>query len=235
MRHYAKYHNHYTTWGIYVKTQILHNRARRCERTIWKSKSRNRRATGSRKRAIRPTCPAIAHSAGRNVAPTREQLADELESGLDGELAAKQQGKVAMWVDWYGERDLVAGLLRDRQRWGIATFPADRRGGTYALGRGFCITTQAADPQTAWQLVSFLSRQLPENGFPARRSVAVSESYIQREGEEDAAVAAASMENAVLLSPFMMMGFSAPVEKLDYALGHIADRRATVIEALSPD
>jgi hypothetical protein len=140
-----------------------------------------------------------------------------------------------MWVDWYGERDLVAGLLRDGHRWGIATFPADRRGGTYALGRGFCITTQAADPQTAWQLVSFLSRQLPENGFPARRSVAVSESYIQREGEEDAAVAAASMENAVLLSPFMMMGFSAPVEKLDYALGHIADRRATVIEALSPD
>jgi hypothetical protein len=234
MRHYAKYHNHYTTWGIYVKTQILHNRARRCERTIWKSKSRNRRATGSRKRAIRPTCPAIAHSAGRNVAPTREQLADELESGLDGELAAKQQGKEAMWVDWYGERDLVAGLLRDRQRWGIATFPKELRSGTYALGRGLCITAQAADPQLAWQLVAFLSQQLPEGDFPTRRSVAASESYVQRVGEEIAAVAAASLEEAVMISSYLLR-FSAPIQRLSYTLGQIADGRGTVEEALPGD
>ena len=167
-----------------------------------------------------------------NVAPTRQQLADEIGSGLEGELMAKQEGKVAMWMDWYGARSEVEGLLRDRQRWGVTTIPVGRRAGTFALGRGLCITADAADPQAAWQLVSFLSRQPPESNFPARRSVAASESYVRRAGEEIAAVAAASMEDAVLISP-RMVRFSAPMQKLFYAFNRIADGRATVTEALS--
>lgn len=167
-----------------------------------------------------------------NVAPTEEQLADELGSGLEGELAAKQQGKAGMWMDWYGARNEVEGLLRDRQRWGVTTIPAGRREGTYAIGRGLCVAADAADPEATWQLVSFLSRQPPETGFPVRRSVVASKDNVRRAGEEAAAVAAASMEDAVLIGPSLPPSDEV-IRRLFYAFNSIADGRATVTEALS--
>jgi len=167
-----------------------------------------------------------------NVAPTREQLASELRSGLEGELAAKQEGKAGMWMDWYGARAEVEGLLRDRQRWGITTVPSDRRAGTLALGRGLCIVADAPSPQAAWELVAFVSRQLPESDFPARRSVAASESYVLQAGEEAAGVAAASLENSLLISPGLLR-FSASTQGLFSALRRIDEGSVSVSEALS--
>jgi multiple sugar transport system substrate-binding protein len=167
-----------------------------------------------------------------NVAPTQDQLSEELASGLEGELLAKQRGKVAMWMDWYTARTDVEGLLRNRQRWGITTVPADERVSTFALGRGLVIDADAPDPQAAWQLVSFLSRQPSEEGLPARRSVAESESYVRGVGEETARVAAAVLEDTVLISPSLVRS-SPLVDRLLHALNRIADGRATVMKALT--
>jgi ABC-type glycerol-3-phosphate transport system substrate-binding protein len=89
-------------------------------------------------------------------------------------LSLVREGRAAMWsadhtVWQFGFKD---------ERIGLATMPRSQQGYAADAGRySFAISRGAAQPQAAWQLLAFLSRQPPVSDsigllVPARRSVA---------------------------------------------------------------
>jgi len=78
----------------------------------------------------------------------------------------------------------------ERVDWDIASVPAGPSGrGTMVAPYGFGVTTQSKHPREAWELVKFLcgeegQRILADSGLfvPARRSVALSEAFLQAPG-----------------------------------------------------
>ena len=92
-------------------------------------------------------------------------------------------------------------------RWGFVPLPHDAQSATLTFVEGYFIASQAQHLDVCWQWISFLSEQMPSDAryprrlMPARKSLAESAAYEQQVGSDVAAVARASVEGAVLLSP----------------------------------
>jgi multiple sugar transport system substrate-binding protein len=133
------------------------------------------------------------------VAPTREQVREELGGSVD---VAFENGQVGMT-----SRHLftVRGNLIDPEwpeRWGIVTFPrstadtaVDIAGDLWVLG--YTISSETEHPEAAWQLVAFLSRQMAPHQIPPRRSLVESGEYERLVGGEAAAAARDVLENGL--------------------------------------
>ena len=117
-------------------------------------------------------------------------------------------------------------------RWGMAPLPRDEQAATLSFVGGYFISAQASSPQACWQWISFLSKQTPNEGVPVRRSHAESEVYAQRVGSSAAAVARASMESAVLISP-RLVEYGYVMQILGQAIGRVIDGDATAEDALT--
>jgi multiple sugar transport system substrate-binding protein len=138
------------------------------------------------------------------VAPTPGDIYREpFEGSMEGGV---YRGKVAMWISWLAERGGGADV-EDRwvgewkMRWGVVPLPRDARSAALTFVTGYFVSSQAADPQACWQWVSFLSQRLPPGMMPTRRSLAESDEYAQQVGSDVAAVARASVDGVMILSP----------------------------------
>ena len=115
--------------------------------------------------------------------------------------SAIYQSQVGMWTGWFSQRGQATWGSEWVMDWGMVPLPEDEQAATLAVGNGYFISSAAQNPEACWQWISFLSRQLPSTGVPARRSVAESPAFDEEVGDEFAAVARASMENALLIPP----------------------------------
>lgn len=134
-----------------------------------------------------------------NIAPTQEQMR-EVFRGTDPRKAILL-GQIATWSAMLSERGGQGWDLEWDMRWGVTTLPRDQQAMTLTLVEGTFVSSQTRYPDACWTWISFLSKQLPARQTPARRSLAESDAYRDKVGANVAAVAQASMEKALLLSP----------------------------------
>lgn len=112
-----------------------------------------------------------------------------------------KEGRLGMWSGGLSER---GGRLLPEPwdvSWGVVPLPQGQSPGTFSSTVGYVISGQAVAPDACWEWIDFLTRQVPQNGMPARRSVAESEAFADQVGKDVADVASRSIEHAVLFSP----------------------------------
>jgi ABC-type glycerol-3-phosphate transport system substrate-binding protein len=140
-------------------------------------------------------------------------------------------GQVGMWTGMLSERGGRLWPAEWDMRWGMVSLPRDERAATLTVVEGYFISSQAPHPDACWQWVAFLSQQVPGRQAPARRSLAESTAYEQRVGGDVAAVARASMDDALLLSP-ELAEFEQALGVFNRAVEAIIDQRLTPREAM---
>ena len=105
---------------------------------------------------------------------------------------------------WSGDLSERGGRL-DREgwdvNWGMVPLPIGKQSTTSAFASGYVISAQAQAPDACWAWISFLTRQSPRNGMPARKSVTESKEFEDQVGKDVAAVARMSIEHALFLDP----------------------------------
>jgi hypothetical protein len=114
----------------------------------------------------------------------------------------------------------------------VVTLPRDAEATTLTLVEGYYISAQTDQPDACWKWLSFLSGKLPNRQTPVRRSLAEGFAYEEKVGAEVAAVARASLDGALLLSP-ELAEFEEALGLFEQALGAIMDQRSTPMEAMN--
>lgn len=135
------------------------------------------------------------------VAPTPAQARKAFGGGQYASYDGLRHGKVGMWVLWLSERGGMGWPVEWFVNWGVAPLPRDAQTATIASLEGYAISSEAERPDACWEWILFLSEQVTYRLMPARQSLAGSAAYEQLAGERVAAVARASMEDAMLVSP----------------------------------
>jgi maltose-binding protein MalE len=69
------------------------------------------------------------------------------------------------------------------------------------LVAGYFVSQQTEHADACWEWISYASREMPNRQTPVRKSLAESADFERQVGANIAAVARASMEDALLLSP----------------------------------
>lgn len=125
-----------------------------------------------------------------------------------GVFEAAMRQHVAMWTGPMSIRQGLPGRggMPNRFEWpfkcGIAPLPRDKNRATLFHLSGYFISAHSSHPREAWLWIEYLtsSPRLPWN-LPPRRSVAESDLYRQRMGEEATEVALASAEYGLTSPP----------------------------------
>ena len=156
-----------------------------------------------------------------DVAPTPKEARAAFGGRQYAVYQGLRNGMVGMWVGDLSERGGLSWPVEWYVNWGMAPLPSDAQSATLVSTHGSAISSQAAQPDACWRWIMFLSQQLTYRFMPARRSVAESEAYEQQVGEEVAATARASMDNAMLVSPRIWVEFGAAMDLFEEAVGKI--------------
>jgi multiple sugar transport system substrate-binding protein len=164
-----------------------------------------------------------------NVAPTPEQSE---AFGRGGVRAGIYRDKVALWTGMLSERGGRGWPTEWPMRWGVTTLPRDQAQATLTLVEGYYISAQTDYPDAAWAWLSFVSGKLPNRHTPVRRSLAEGLDYEEKVGAEVAAVARASLDGALLLSP-ELAEFEDALGLFEQAFRAIMDQRSTPMEAMN--
>jgi multiple sugar transport system substrate-binding protein len=134
------------------------------------------------------------------VAPTASQARRSFGVNEDSFYYGIRHGHIGMWIDSLDDRGgLTWPGAEWFMNWQMVSLPRDAQAMTYLWVEGYAISAQTAHPQACWQWIDFLSRQMTYRLMPARKSLAESSAYEARVGENVAAVARASMENAIFI------------------------------------
>ena len=167
-----------------------------------------------------------------DVAPTPEQARRAFGAGGNIQNGV-YLGKVGLWTGMLSERGGRGQLwpAEWNMRWGVAPLPRDEQPATLTMVEGIFISSQTQHADACWQWIAFLSKQNPSRLTPARKSLAESTTYEQRVGGDVAAVARASMENALLLSP-RLAEFEQALMVFGQAFDAIINERSTPQEAM---
>jgi ABC-type glycerol-3-phosphate transport system substrate-binding protein len=122
-----------------------------------------------------------------------------------------QQGNAA-YIYWRRQSGMYVGWLSDRggetwgpqgkwrMRWGMLPLPRDERPATLGIVHAYAISADTEHPDACWEWLMFLNNQIPPYTMPARRSLAESDAYRQRVGEEEASVALASIYHTLIIA-----------------------------------
>jgi ABC-type glycerol-3-phosphate transport system substrate-binding protein len=146
-----------------------------------------------------------------------------------------KEGQAAMWIS-SGSGSAIPGD-HDGLNIGTVPFPIGPSGvGSYHAPVGYYISVQAQAPRACWEWITFLTGQLEAvEGLPARRSVAESETYRQRVGEERATAYRASVVG--LKCPFHLSSEAGWLRGASYwlfqAYGQVLKGQTSVEAALS--
>jgi multiple sugar transport system substrate-binding protein len=162
-----------------------------------------------------------------NVAPTQAQANTAYGYARDSALLGILQGKIGMWNGSLSDRGgMNQDLVKWNINWGVAPLPRDAHPFTGIFFEGYAISNESANPEAAWQWISFLSRQMPGRLMPARRSLAESAGFANTAGKDVAEAGRASLENAVLITPDALRQIGPAVELFFNAVGQIVEQNA---------
>jgi len=165
-----------------------------------------------------------------NVAPSPDQIREAygstggLASGIIG-------GKIGMWTGMLADRRGEANAAKEPVRWGMVTLPRGKQTATLTTISAYFISSESESPDACWEWISFISQHQPQRQTPVRRSQLESTAYEQQVGGDVAAVARASMENSLLLSP-RLVEFEQALGIFQQAVEAIITLRATPEEAM---
>jgi len=165
-----------------------------------------------------------------NVAPTPQQTQQAF--GGRGLQAGIHQGKFGVWTGMLSERGGQRGPTEWTMRWGMVPLPRDAQSATLSVVEGYFVSSRTQHPDACWKWIAFLSQQMPNRQVPARKSVAQSAEYERQVGADVAAIARASMENALMLSP-KLAGFEEALDIFGQAFEAITSERLTPEEAMT--
>jgi ABC-type glycerol-3-phosphate transport system substrate-binding protein len=134
-----------------------------------------------------------------NVMPTEEQARESFPRG--DPHAGVLRGQVGMWTGMLSEQGGQTWNAEWDMRWGVAPLPRDQQSATMTLVAGYFVSQQTEHADACWEWISYVSGEMPNRQTPARKSLVESAEFEGRVGANIAAVARASMEDALLLSP----------------------------------
>lgn len=166
-----------------------------------------------------------------NIAPTTEQIRATYGPAENALYRGILQSRFGMWMGWFSERGGLGWPVKWPMRWGMVQLPRDAKSFTGGLIEGYFISGNAEHPQECWELIVFLSHQMPHSLFPVRRSIGESENFSSRVGHQAAAVGQASLRDALMISPEAFGGSDA-LELFSQAIDDIINTRVTVKEAM---
>jgi multiple sugar transport system substrate-binding protein len=145
------------------------------------------------------------------------------------------RGKAAMYLGFYSDRGGVSWgpQARWQMNWGMSPLPRDEQASTMGIMMAYAASADTRHPEACWEWMVYLSEQVPPYVLPARRSQAESAAYSAQVGDEVAAVARASIENAMILPDAQMAGIAQQAESFGQALTEILNGNVTALEALT--
>lgn len=167
-----------------------------------------------------------------DVAPTPEQTRRTFGTSRNSIYRGILQDKVGMWIGVFSEQGGLTWPVEWDMRWGMMPLPRDAQSVTGAEVEGYFISSQTRHPDACWQWIAFLSKQIPHRLMPARKSLAQSNAYEQQVGDDIAAVARASMESAVMITPDLAE-FEEAMDVFYAAVEEVINGRSTPEEAMS--
>jgi multiple sugar transport system substrate-binding protein len=160
-------------------------------------------------------------------------LTDEQAQDLFG-LSANaviHRSRVGLWSGPFSAQGGYGRGPRWAMDWGLAPLPRDSQPATLGFARAYGISAQAEHLEACWEWLKYLSMQAPPQMIPARRSVLESSAYENQVGAETAAVARASMEYALIVSP-VQLAFEDALGAFTQAVQDIMDGRFAADEAM---
>lgn len=167
-----------------------------------------------------------------DVAPSPEQASRSFGYGNQTMFRGVLQGDIGMWPGNFSDRDGVTWPVSwDNLSWGIVALPGDVSAATSGYGTGYAISAGTQNPEATWLWLVYLSGQIPQTLIPARRSLAESQDFQDRVGEEAADAALRSIQNVTLISPDLFQ-FGNSLDYFSQAIRDIVDGTASAQEAL---
>jgi multiple sugar transport system substrate-binding protein len=168
-----------------------------------------------------------------DVAPTLREARKAFGGG--GQYAfydGLRHGQVGMWMGMLSERGGRTWPVEWFVNWGMAPLPHDEQSAADAWVEGYAISSQTEHPDACWQWILFLSEQMPDRLMPPRRSLAESTAYEQQVGQEVAATARASLEGALLVSPWTWSALGQAMDIFERAVDRIINGDISAREAM---
>lgn len=151
--------------------------------------------------------------------------------GLTGYVrTGVEEGRLGMWMGTLTERGGEAAQEAGID-WGVAPMPRGATSATFASVTGYSILADAEFPDACWEWISFLTRQVPLAGAPPRQSVLEDEAFDEQAGQDVAAVARASIEHALFLSP-AAWDIYGTFQLFDEAVNKVTGGSTTAVEAM---
>lgn len=169
-----------------------------------------------------------------DVMPSPQSAAEQF--GNDGSPAyIYWRRKAAMYLGFYSDRggEAWGPQAKWQMNWGMVPLPRDEHASTLGLMMAYAASANTRHPEACWEWMTFLSEQIPPFVLPARRSLAESTEYTDRVGAEIAAVARASIEDALILSNVQVTDLGQQTERFGEALVEIMNGNVTALEALT--
>jgi ABC-type glycerol-3-phosphate transport system substrate-binding protein len=117
--------------------------------------------------------------------------------------------------------------------WGMVPLPRDERASTLGFGMAYAASADSQHPEACWEWMVYLSEQISPFVMPARRSLAESAEYTNQVGAEAAAVARASIEDALIVPDIQMIGLQDEADRFGETLIEIVNGNVTALEALT--
>jgi multiple sugar transport system substrate-binding protein len=174
-----------------------------------------------------------------DIAPTPREARTTFGGGQYAFYEGMRRGKVGMWNGSFSERGGLVWEVDWLVNWGMAPLPQDAQSVTQAQVEGYALHAQTQHPEACWEWIVFLSQQMIPDAqhahrlVPARKSVAESTAYRQLVGADIAAVARASMENAVMIDLVAFAEFEDAMNIFGGAVREVIDGNLTPLEAMT--
>jgi ABC-type glycerol-3-phosphate transport system substrate-binding protein len=169
-----------------------------------------------------------------DVMPSPQSAQEQF--GNDGSPAyIYWRGKAAMYLGFYSDRggESWGPQARWQMNWGMVPLPRNERASTLGLLMAYAASADTRHPEACWEWMTYLSEQIPPFVLPARRSLAQSAEYTDQVGAEIAAVARASIEDALILPDVQVADLGEQTESFGEALTEIMNGNVAALEALT--
>jgi ABC-type glycerol-3-phosphate transport system substrate-binding protein len=115
----------------------------------------------------------------------------------------------------------------------MVPLPRDEYASTLGLAMSYAASADTNHPQECWEWITYLSKQTMPFVVPARRSLVESGAYAEQVGPEAAAVARATIEDALIVSNVQVANLGPGGDGFGEALEAILNGEADALTALT--
>jgi len=162
-------------------------------------------------------------------AATQSQQREAYGDGL-GDVGVVTS-KIGMWMGSVSSlTSEFGGMIKFKV--GMAPLPRGDKGLSLAQFEGLTIKSDTANPQAAWRLVEFLSKQPNTWVYPARKSLADSPVFLAAFGKDQAAGVRAAIENATTMTGMNFGRFGPAMMSFTYAVQQSIEQGIPAADAL---